>query len=109
MAGIKMLLEQGAVALFLDPGLGKTSIVLAALKVLRAHTLINKVLIVAPLRPMYKVWPDEVAKWSDFSHMVVSILHGKNKEWNLQADADLYIINPEGLPWLFKTEKRHPD
>ena len=57
---------------------------------------------------MYKVWPDEVAKWSDFSHMVVSILHGKNKEWNLQADADLYIINPEGLPWLFK-QKNLPE
>jgi SNF2 family DNA or RNA helicase len=98
--GIKMLLEQGAVALFLDPGLGKTSLVLAALKILKARTLINKVLIVAPLRPMYKVWPDEVAKWSDFAHFVVSILHGPNKEWNLTADADLYIINPEGLKWL---------
>jgi SNF2 family DNA or RNA helicase len=98
--GIKMLLEQGAVALFLDPGLGKTSIVLAALKILKARTLINKVLIVAPLRPMYKVWPDEVAKWSDFNHFVVSILHGPNKQWNLEAHADLYIINPEGLKWL---------
>jgi SNF2 family DNA or RNA helicase len=106
VAGIKMLLEQGAVALFLDPGLGKTSLVLAALKILRARTLINKVLIVAPLRPMYKVWPDEVAKWEDFNHMVVSVLHGPNKEWNLQADADLYLINPEGLKWLLNHPKR---
>lgn len=101
VAGIKMLLEQGAVALFLDPGLGKTSLVLAAVKILKAHTLINKVLIVAPLRPMYKVWPDEVVKWSDFNHLVVSILHGPNKQWNLESEADLYIINPEGLKWLF--------
>jgi SNF2 family DNA or RNA helicase len=104
--GIKMLLQQGAVALFLDPGLGKTSLVLAALKILKARTLINKVLIVAPLRPMYKVWPDEVAKWSDFNHMVVSVLHGPNKQWNLEAEADLYIINPEGLQWLLNNPKR---
>lgn len=103
--GIKMLLEQGAVALFLDPGLGKTSLVLAALKILKARTLINKVLIVAPLRPMYKVWPDEIAKWSDFNSMVVSILHGPNKQWNLEAEADLYIINPEGLKWLLQNPK----
>jgi len=103
--GIKMLLEQGAVALFLDPGLGKTSLVLAALKILKARTLINKVLIVAPLRPMYKVWPDEVAKWADFNHFVISILHGPNKQWNLEADADLYIINPEGLKWLLNNPK----
>jgi len=86
-------------------GLGKTSIVLAALKILKARTLINKVLIVAPLRPMYKVWPDEVAKWADFNHFVVSILHGPNKQWNLEADADLYIINPEGLKWLLTNPK----
>lgn len=103
--GIKMLLEQGAVALFLDPGCGKTSIVLATLKILKARTLINKVLIVAPLRPMYKVWPDEVAKWADFNHFVISILHGPNKQWNLEADADLYIINPEGLKWLLNNPK----
>jgi SNF2 family DNA or RNA helicase len=103
--GIKMLLEQGSVALFLDPGLGKTSLVLAALKILKARTLINKVLIVAPLRPMYKVWPDEVAKWSDFNHFTVSILHGPHKQWNLEADADLYIINPEGLKWLLNNPK----
>lgn len=103
--GIKMLLQQGAVALFLDPGLGKTSLVLAALKILKARTLINKVLIVAPLRPMYKVWPDEIAKWSDFNHFVISILHGPNKEWNLSAEADIYIINPEGLKWLLTNPK----
>jgi SNF2 family DNA or RNA helicase len=102
--GIKMLLEQGAVALFLDPGLGKTSLVLAALKILKARTLINKVLIVAPIRPMYKVWPDEVAKWADFNHFVVSILHGPNKEWNFDAEADLYIVNPEGLKWLLQKD-----
>lgn len=106
MEGIKMLLQQGAVALFLDPGLGKTSLVLAALKILKARTLINKVLIVAPLRPMYKVWPDEVAKWMDFNHFTISILHGQHKQWNLEADADLYLINPEGLKWLLNNPKR---
>lgn len=108
VAGIKLLLHQAAVALFLDPGLGKTSLCLAAIKILKDAGLINKVLIVAPLRPMYKVWPDEVSKWSDFNHFVVSIMHGPNKEWNLQAEADIYIINPEGLKWLFSPTTKRP-
>lgn len=102
--GIKLLLGQGAAALFLDPGLGKTTTCLAAFKILKKLGYAAKLLVVAPLRPCYKVWPDEIKKWAEFSELSYTILHGKNKEENLQKDVDIYIINPEGLAWLFSAK-----
>jgi SNF2 family DNA or RNA helicase len=109
--GAKFLLEHAVAALFLDPGLGKTSIVLAALKILFKKKMINKVLIVAPLRVCFSVWPNEIKKWADFNHFTYEILHGPDKDEALKRDAQIYIINPEGLEWLgqvTKTKKTSP-
>ena len=92
---IRFLLQHSAAGLFLDPGLGKSSIVLAALKIRKTPALI-----VAPLQVCFSVWPEEVKKWADFSHLRVSILHGPEKYSRLQEMADIYLINPEGLSWL---------
>ena len=97
---IRLLLSQSAGGLFLDPGLGKTSICLASLKILKKKGFIRKTLIVAPLRPLYKVWPDEIQKWEEFKELNFVILHGKDKEQALRTEADIYLINPEGLLWL---------
>jgi hypothetical protein len=97
---IKFMLERQAAGVLLDPGLGKTSIVLAAYDIRRRKKLARKVLVIAPLRPCYMVWPAEIEGWDDFRHLRYSILHGKNKEAALTTDADVYIINPEGLDWL---------
>lgn len=35
-----------------------------------------------------------------FTDVKVRILHGKDKEKELMRPADVYVINPEGLPWL---------
>jgi hypothetical protein len=102
---VKFLLEHAAAALFLDPGLRKTSITLAALTFLIKKGLISKVLIVAPLRVCYSVWPAEREKWRDFNHLKMVVLHGKDKERLLKSDADIYVINPEGLDWLLDVQK----
>lgn len=103
---VKLLLGQASGGLFLDPGLGKTSIVLAAFKILRNKGLAKKMLVVAPLMPVYSTWPGEIKKWAEFSNLTYSILHDDVKEWNLDAEADIYLINPEGLPWLFSQTSR---
>ena len=105
LTGVKFLLEHAAAGVFLDPGLRKTSITLGAIKILKKEKLLNRVLVIAPLRVCYSVWPKEVAKWKDFAHLRVEILHGKDKEAALQRDADIYVINPEGLDWLFGITK----
>lgn len=102
---MRYLLERGGAGLFLDPGLGKTSITLGALKILFKEGLVSKVLLVAPLRVCHSVWPGEIAKWKDFAGIDYVVLHGPKKDQLLAEDHQLYIINPEGLDWLFKPEK----
>lgn len=98
---VKWLLEHAAGALFLDPGLGKTSVTLAALKFLRARGLIEKVLLIAPLRVCHSVWPKEMRKWDDFLEMRCTVLHGPHKEELLHDPlGEIFVINPDGLPWL---------
>lgn len=102
---VRFLLNNAVAALFLDPGLGKTSITLAALKLLFKKKQISKVLVIAPLRVCHLVWPKEGQKWVDFQGLRMVVLHGPKKDELLQVKADLYIINPEGLDWLLQVEK----
>lgn len=105
LEGIRLMLSQAALGLFLDPGLGKTSTVLSAFKLLKDKGLAKKLLVVAPLRPCYAVWPAEIEKWDNFGDLTYTIVHGADKEDSLKADADIYLINPEGLLWLY--DERH--
>lgn len=57
-------------------------------------------LVVAPLKACRLVWAKEVTKWADFHHLRLVVLHGARKEELLNSDADIYVINPEGLEWL---------
>jgi SNF2 family DNA or RNA helicase len=102
---VKFLLEHAASALFLDPGLGKTSVTLAAIKLLKQKKVLNKVLLIAPLRVCYSVWPKETDKWTDFGGLKVAVLHGPRKDEALKSDADIYVINHEGLDWLTQVKK----
>lgn len=97
---VKWLLQHACAALFLDPGLGKTSVALSAFRYLKLYSDAQRALVIAPLRVCYSVWPEEVQKWREFSGMKIAILHGPKKEQALREDADLFIINPEGLEWL---------
>jgi SNF2 family DNA or RNA helicase len=98
---IRMLLGQAGAGLFLDPGLGKTSTVLAAFHLLKKKDLVNRMLVVAPIRPMYSVWPYEIQKWAEFNHLTIELCHGDNRIPALESDADIVVINPENLLWLF--------
>jgi SNF2 family DNA or RNA helicase len=99
-SGIRKMVTQACAGLLLDPGLGKTSISLATTKLLRGKNLIKGVLIIAPLRAVYDVWPAELDKWTDFNRLTFTILHGKDKWENLTCNCDLYFINPEAVPQL---------
>lgn len=101
--GIQTLLEQQTTGLLLKPGLGKTSTVLAAQLILKQQRLSRAVLVIAPLRPAYLVWPKERQKWDDFHELSLTVLHGPDKLTRLRETHDVYVINPDGLPWLFRT------
>lgn len=98
--GIKLMLMQSAAGLLFDPGLGKTSCSLATFKILHSKKIVKWMLVIAPLKPAYEVWPYEIDKWSNFSDLTCHVLHGKGK--NAPIDRDVYVINPEGLKWLME-------
>ncbi len=108
--GLRFMLEDAQCGLLADPGTGKTSTTLAALKLLFRKRLAQRALIVAPLRAIYDVWPLEMADWRDFHDMRMAILHGDKKETTLRAlgpEHRVALINFEGLAWLYdKAERR---
>lgn len=97
---VKFVLNTANCGILLDPGMGKTSISLAVIEHLLSIEQIKRVLIIAPIRPMYKVWPDEIRKWTEFQHLSYTILHGDAKDANLNRKTHIYLLNPEGLKWF---------
>ena len=65
---------------------------------------IGKVLIIAPLRVARNTWPEEVEKWNHLHGLRYSVAVGPKKKriQALKADADIYIINRENIPWLIE-------
>jgi SNF2 family DNA or RNA helicase len=104
---IKFMVERATAGLLLDPGLGKTAITLSAFKLLQAKDIgIDAMLVIAPLRPSYLTWPKEAQKWDHLKHLKVVVLHGPKKAELIREKADVYVINPEGLPWLVRNVPR---
>jgi SNF2 family DNA or RNA helicase len=98
---VRLGVSQACAGFLLRPGMGKTTISYAIVKVLKSKHLIKRVLVVAPLRVIYNVWPKQKNDWAEFASLRVHVLHGKNRVANLRnLDGDIYCINPEGLEWL---------
>lgn len=98
---MQIMMQQASLGLFLDPGLGKTSTWLGTFVTLQNLGLVDKMLVVVPIKPMYGTWPNEIDKFNEFKHLTWCFLHGDDKDWHLQnTEADVYFINPEGLQWL---------
>jgi SNF2 family DNA or RNA helicase len=102
LTAISFLISNPRSGLFLDPGLGKTSTSLATAKILINSGETKGILMIAPLRVTYSVWPSEIEKWVNFNGLTCTILHDDNKNSLWNSDKDIYLINPEGLPWLHK-------
>ena len=98
---VRMGVSQACAGFLLRPGMGKTTISYAIIKVLKSKALIKRTLVIAPLRVVYNVWPKQKNDWAQFADLKINILHGKRRVENLyDLDADIYCINPEGLEWL---------
>ena len=95
--------EHDAAAVFLECGLGKTSITLTAIHDLMFDRFeIHKVLVIAPIRVAKMSWPDEIKKWDHTSDLRYSVAVGTEAERMaaLEARADIYLINRENVQWL---------
>lgn len=100
---IERVVNDPAVGLFLRPGLGKTSITLSAINILRYYRWsIRKALVVAPKKVAEGTWNKEATKWDHLQHLrVVTVLGSATKRIKaLNTPADVYVINRENIPWL---------
>lgn len=96
-AAIAAIKAERTLFLAADMGLGKTRIVLEAIRDLGV-----KALVVAPLRPLYSTWPAEIKKWTP--ELTYRIIHGPDKlaVARDQVDRDITLINYEGLKWYYQ-------
>ena len=88
---------------FLDMGLGKTSITLTAINDLLFDSFeVHRVLVIAPLRVARDTWTAEVDKWDHLQNLICSVAVGTESERKaaLMRPADIYIINRENVQWL---------
>lgn len=113
------LLDNPRCMLVADPGLGKTSITLNALDLLKFGSApAFPALVLAPKRVADVVWTSELAKWDAFEDLsVIQVLgtkvthkNPKTKEVTWVDDprldalrkpvAEIYVMNYDNIPWL---------
>ena len=90
---------------FLDMGLGKTSITLTAISNLLFDSFeVHRVLVIAPLRVARDTWTAEVDKWDHLQDLICSVAVGTEAQRKaaLLRPADVYIINRENVQWLIE-------
>jgi len=107
---IDRVVNENAVGLFLDMGLGKSVITLTAIDILKYDRFeIRKVLVIAPKKVAETTWTTEANKWDHLSKLrVVKVLGTSMQRIRaLSRTADIYVINRENVQWLvdyYKTD-----
>ena len=96
----QFVLDHPSCGIFLGCGLGKTVITLTAIKEMIFE--VGKTLVIAPKKVAEATWSREATKWEHLSTLRVQPVlgHSRARESALEADADIYVINRENVPWL---------
>lgn len=100
---IDRIVNDEAIGLFLDMGLGKTVITLTAIRDLRCNRwAVSKPLIIAPKKVAEATWTAEAKKWEHLKGMrIVPVLGTLQQRLRaLATPADVYVINRENTQWL---------
>lgn len=93
-------------------GTGKSVTTLTLLNNLWDVGTHDKTLVLAPKRVAKNVWPYEALKWKHLNNIKVSAVVGtpEQRRAALRADANVFTINYENIPWLLEElgRKRWP-
>ncbi len=105
LIGSRFLREHARCSLVADMGLGKTSMVLSTLNLLKlTGSAFFPALVIAPKRVAQMVWAEEAAKWDLFKDLTVTKVLGARERRTAALKrnpiADLYAINYDNVPWL---------
>lgn len=92
-----------------DMGTGKTNSALWAFDYLRKHKSVKRMLVVCPLSTMERTWADSV--FGTFPHLEARVLYGTRERRRriLDEDADVYIINIDGVNTIKDMLAQRPD
>ena len=97
MAGKKVVFDAS------DPGTGKTYVEI--MDFARQHKKDKKAaLVVCPKSLMHAAWANDIKKFAP--HLRVSLCYAKNRAAALNADADVFIVNVDGVKDLLKQGKK---
>lgn len=92
-------------------GTGKTAATLWAYDYLRSVGKVTKALVITPLSTLERTWADEI--FSSFPHLEAVVLHGSREKRLklLEQDADIYLINHDGIkvPGFVEALAARPD
>ena len=100
---IDRIVNDKAVGLYLDMGLGKTVITLTAINELKRYRFrIRKALIIAPKKVAEATWQTEAQKWDHLRDLRVVTILGTAKQRKAAAlsAGDVYVINRDNVAWL---------
>ncbi len=100
---ITRIIQDEALALFLDMGLGKTAITLTAVNDLIFNRfLVSRCLVIAPKKVAEDTWTREQDKWDHLRMLkVLPVLGDRNRRIRaLNSPGNVWVINRENVPWL---------
>ena len=98
---VERIIQDPAIGLFQDMGLGKTVETLTAINDLRYNRWqVSRVLIVAPKKVAEATWQNEAQSWDHLKHLrIVSVLGtAKQRIKALYTPGDIWTINRENIP-----------
>jgi hypothetical protein len=86
-------------------GIGKGSAALYAITLMQLLGEIDEkhpILVIGPMRVARDTWPEEIIKWTQFTHLTLVALNGTSAErlQKLKQKAHIYTVSYELLPWL---------
>lgn len=92
-----------------DMGTGKTSSILWSYDYLKTIGVVDKLLVIAPLSTLERVWRDEI--FSFIMHRSAVVLYGsaERRLELLASDADIYIVNYDGMQIIGKEVRKRKD
>ncbi|NMW83770.1 DEAD/DEAH box helicase [Mobiluncus curtisii] len=97
------IINHDEAAVFLGMGLGKSVIALTAIwQLVLDYFLVQRVLVIAPLRVARDTWPQEAAKWDHLTGLTLAVAVGSKQDrlHALAKSAMVTVINRENIPWL---------
>lgn len=102
--GVRFIKENRRAGLLEDMGLGKTIQVLTAVADMLKAGVINRVLVVAPLRPVQSVWRQEARKWQHTRHLTFKLITGNERQRLVALDSknQVHLTNVDNLRWLLR-------